>query len=327
MKKFLTLIVFFAFLFVLKTPQANAAGIQVIVDGKPVHFSDNAPYVDKNGRTMIPLRAVADALGCETIWDSDRQSATVRKTLIIEGKPVTLSQIFYPNDEDFCYQWVASATVGQKYLDFGLNGMNTRALVKNGSTYLPIRYVAEYFGYMVQWDAGSKTVKILSSGVPGASVRNFSLNGLTQGDILVLELCSSVWVSHGNRLIDTSIYNFQMNGTWSGVRGAGGAPWAGTYELQGNALIMWSEDGEFYNHLDYDIERNIFVSRDVRRYVWPSGHMEPTSDKEAPENFQPYSENPYYSSRDFSSLRQSIFPEAFSENRFRQTIIPYLEAL
>lgn len=134
MKKFLTLIIFFAILLGLNIPQANAADIQVTVDGKTVRFSDNAPYVDKNGRTMIPLRAVADALGCETTWNSDRQSATVEKVLTVEGQSVTLSQTFYPNDEDFCYQWVASATVGQKYLDFGLNDMNTRALVKNGST-------------------------------------------------------------------------------------------------------------------------------------------------------------------------------------------------
>lgn len=327
MKKFLTLIIFFVILLGLNIPQANAAGIQITVDGKPVHFSDNAPYVDKNGRIMIPLRAVADALGCETTWDSDRQSATVKKALAIEGQSVTLSQKFYPNDEDFCCQWVASAMVGQKYWDFGLNDMDTRALVKNGSTYLPIRYVAEFFGYTVRWDAGRKTVIISSQGIPGSGVPNFSLSGPDEGDLSIPELCSSVWVSHGNRLIDTTIYTLQMDGVWSGVSAAGGSPRKGSYALQGNTLIMWSEKGDISNSLDYDVTKNIFVSRDIRRYVWPSGHMEATSDKEAPENLQPYSENPYSSNRNFSDLRQSVLPEAFSENQLRQTIIPYLEAL
>ena len=74
---------FSVFLFVARIPQASAAGIQVTVDGRSVHFPGNAPYVDENGRTMIPLRSVAEALGCETVWDSDRQSAAVRKTLTI----------------------------------------------------------------------------------------------------------------------------------------------------------------------------------------------------------------------------------------------------
>jgi len=39
---------------------------------------DVAPEIVDPGRTMMPLRAVAQALGCEVLWDADTQSVTVQ---------------------------------------------------------------------------------------------------------------------------------------------------------------------------------------------------------------------------------------------------------
>lgn len=330
MKKFLTLIIFFAILLGLNIPQANAAGIQVTVDGKPVHFSDNAPYVDKNGRTMIPLRAVADALECETTWDSNRQSATVKKVLTIEGQSVTLSQTFYPNDIDFCSQWVASAMVGQKYLDFGLNDMNTRAFVKNGSTYLPIRYVAEYFGYTVQWDSKSQTVRIQSGGKPGNGADRFALDGPTSGNMTLDKLCNSVWVSNGYRFSDTNIYIFSPNGALTVEWANNAFPLTGNYVLQGDTVIATTFDGERIEHFDFDPVKNILVSRNSRKIVEQEngdGYGSYFEGKTTVEILEPYRENPYTSSQSSANLRQSIIPREFSEDKIKQTVRPYLQAL
>ena len=36
--------------------------------------------------------------------------------------------------------------------------MDTAAVIVNSRTYAPIRYLAEFFGYKVDWDGKTKTV-------------------------------------------------------------------------------------------------------------------------------------------------------------------------
>ena len=38
--------------------------------------------------------------------------------------------------------------------------MDTAAVIIDGRTYAPVRYLAEYFGYSVEWDGMSNTVVI-----------------------------------------------------------------------------------------------------------------------------------------------------------------------
>lgn len=315
---------------ILCSSDAGAAGIQVAVDGTPVKFVSGAPYVDGNGRTMIPLRAVADALGCETVWDSDRQSATVQKAVTIGTQSVTLSQTFYPNDIDFCSQWAASATVEQKHLDFGLNDMSTRALVKNGTTYLPIRYVAEYFGYTVQWDGAAQTVRIQSEGRPGTGADYFALKEPITGKLTSQRLCSSVWGSNGYRFSDTNIYTFSPDGTLTMEWASGALPLKGTYLLQGDTVIASILDIDLIEYFDYDHEKNILVCRNGRKIVEQEsgdGRGSHFEGKTTVEILEPYRANPYTSHQSINTLRQSIVPPEFSENNIKKTVRPYLQAL
>lgn len=39
------------------------SGISVTVNDKAVSWTDAAPFLDSNNRTLCPLRAVADAMG------------------------------------------------------------------------------------------------------------------------------------------------------------------------------------------------------------------------------------------------------------------------
>ena len=54
---------------------AFAAETKVSVDGVPVVFTDAKPFVDENGRTMVPLRPIANAMGLEVAWDATTQTA------------------------------------------------------------------------------------------------------------------------------------------------------------------------------------------------------------------------------------------------------------
>ena len=49
--------------------------VHVIVNGKPVE--SDVPAINFHGRTMLPVRAVAEALGVEVAWDAATSTATL----------------------------------------------------------------------------------------------------------------------------------------------------------------------------------------------------------------------------------------------------------
>ena len=53
------------------TQPAEAADIQVEIDGQTVAF-DQPPIIE-NDRVMVPMRALAEALGAEVGWDGERR--------------------------------------------------------------------------------------------------------------------------------------------------------------------------------------------------------------------------------------------------------------
>ena len=116
------------------------AGISVTVNGVLVQWTDAAPFLDANNRTMVPLRAVAEALDLNVTWD-----AKTREAGFTRGS----KGIYFPVNKSVYY------TEGG-----GVGSMDTAAVIVDDRTYAPIRYLAEYFGYSVGWDGDTKTVLI-----------------------------------------------------------------------------------------------------------------------------------------------------------------------
>lgn len=119
---------------------STSGGIGVTVNGKAVVWADAAPFIDANDRTMVPLRAVADAMGLEVNWDENTREASFTGS----GKT-----IIFPIDSS-----TARTSEG------GIVTMDTAAVIVNERTYAPIRYLAEFFGYTVGWDETARTVSI-----------------------------------------------------------------------------------------------------------------------------------------------------------------------
>ena len=57
---------------------AFANDITVKVGGTAAVFSDAKPTIVE-GRTMVPIRAVADLLSCNTYWDDETREAVVSR--------------------------------------------------------------------------------------------------------------------------------------------------------------------------------------------------------------------------------------------------------
>ncbi|AOT70149.1 stalk domain-containing protein [Geosporobacter ferrireducens] len=102
---------------------------------------DVAAFI-QDGRTFLPIRYVADAVGVaesNIVWNANTKTVTIMK-----------------GDR------IATMTIGSKNLT--VNGtvvpMDTAAMVKDGRTVLPIRYVAQALGAQIDWDEATRTVTV-----------------------------------------------------------------------------------------------------------------------------------------------------------------------
>ncbi len=115
-------------------------GSDKIYNGREVATIDASAYIDNAGRTMVPVRALSEALGAKVIWNNDIRTATIVKgdkiVQFTEGKP------FY-------------------YVDSVKYNSDSTVVIKDGRTYVPLRAVAEAFGKKASWN-GEKQLVLIS---------------------------------------------------------------------------------------------------------------------------------------------------------------------
>jgi Copper amine oxidase N-terminal domain len=140
LKKIISSILAVFLLAVLLPMNADAAGkIKVQVNGSLLTF-DVQPYAD-NGRVLVPLRGVFEKLGGEVSWDNSTQSVTVTHKggtvkLKLNAKTVQINGV-------------------EKAID-------VPAKAKEGRTFVPLRFVGEAMGAVVNWSVNDQTVYIFS---------------------------------------------------------------------------------------------------------------------------------------------------------------------
>ncbi|MCU7667546.1 stalk domain-containing protein [Bacillus thuringiensis] len=113
--------------------------IKVKIDGKQVTFPDENPYIDKNSRTMVPIRFVSQNMGYQVGWNGKISEVTVNN----KNKTVKLklnSNIININGKT------------QK--------MDTQMVMKNGRTFVPLRFIAQAFDAGVTYDSKTKEVGV-----------------------------------------------------------------------------------------------------------------------------------------------------------------------
>ena len=121
------------FLVTIITPSwatVQSENIRVYVNDKQINFPDQKPYIDKNNRTMVPVRFVSEALGAKVDWNGAVQEVTVHDKATVKLK------------------------IGQK--EYFINGvkqqMDTEAvLTPLGRTMVPVRFIGEGIGVTVDF--------------------------------------------------------------------------------------------------------------------------------------------------------------------------------
>jgi ketosteroid isomerase-like protein len=113
-------------------------GIKVIIEGEEVQF-DKSPVADQ-GTTLVPFRALFEALGLEVIWDQPTKTVAGR----VNGEVVIKMQI----DRK-------TAVVPSGEIELAV-----APRVIDGSTYVPLRVIGEATGRDVKWDGATRTITI-----------------------------------------------------------------------------------------------------------------------------------------------------------------------
>lgn len=112
--------------------------IRVFIDGKLLDFTDTDPIIE-NSRTLVPMRAVFEALGAEITWDQENMTVHAKK-----GETTVSLKI----DDN------------TGYINNSLVKLDTPAKIKNSRTIVPIRFIVESFNADVEWDASMQAVII-----------------------------------------------------------------------------------------------------------------------------------------------------------------------
>ncbi|MGO8671407.1 MAG: stalk domain-containing protein [Capsulimonadaceae bacterium] len=121
---------------------SHAQGIAVVVDGSSVDFSSSPPFM-QNGSVLVPLRGVFERLGAGVNYNASTRTieATRGQTDVV----LRLGE-------------------NTAYINQQAQPLLQPPVVVNGSTFVPLRFVAQSFGAQVNWIAASQTVDIRTAG-------------------------------------------------------------------------------------------------------------------------------------------------------------------
>lgn len=128
--------------------------ITVLLDGEPISF-DVPPQIIED-RTLVPFRAIFEALGYSVNWDQDTQKVSGMK--IVEKSDFNYLAMHIGSTEAVIANlFDSNMETGQKTVT-----LDVPPQIIEGRTLVPVRAVGEMSGYTVDWDDKTRTVTIVS---------------------------------------------------------------------------------------------------------------------------------------------------------------------
>ncbi|WP_096199821.1 copper amine oxidase N-terminal domain-containing protein [Bacillus sp. FJAT-45350] len=181
---------------------ASETNVNIIVNNTAVEFS-SVPII-QNGTTLVPMRAIFEAMGATVEWDQQQQRVTSQR----DGNIIELhikSNTAYVNGES--------------------HTLVTSPQLFNGRTLVPIRFIGESFGDTVHWDNATKTVSVTTKNTsnilskldnPVLMIDGFKVNIvdylLIKEDISYLPLIKFLDAMNIQAHIDNKLISFTRDG-------------------------------------------------------------------------------------------------------------------
>lgn len=122
------------------TSNVEASNVEVKVGGKEIAFEGALPYIDSSNRTMVPVRFIVEEFGATVEWD-----AVLREVHIFSGTDTITLKI----DSDI----IRVNGIEKK--------MDTKAVILNDRTYVPLRFVTENLGKEIIWERNAAGVMVI----------------------------------------------------------------------------------------------------------------------------------------------------------------------
>lgn len=113
-----------------KMKELKGKKYETYVNGKKVVYDDDAQPLLENNRTLVPFRKLAEILGAEVIWDSEKMQISVAK----DGKSVLIT-----------------ISEGTALIDGNAVNLDAPAKIYKNRTMVPLRFLAEAFDTTVDF--------------------------------------------------------------------------------------------------------------------------------------------------------------------------------
>ncbi len=132
----------------------SAGNPVVYLNGQKLSF-EVEPAIE-NGRTLVPLRAIFEAMGASVEWNNSTRTVTAVKGDTTVVLPIGSTQPTVNGRE-----WP----------------LDVPAKIYQDRTLAPLRFVGEAFGGTVAWEASTRTINITSAGTAGSGTSGSSASG------------------------------------------------------------------------------------------------------------------------------------------------------
>jgi hypothetical protein len=120
----------------------DAYTITDLASGAPAQTMDVQPIIYA-GRTLIPIRFIGEALGADVDWTPATDTAPLTAHITMDGQTLNIP-------------------IGEITPQLAELGMDVPAMLVGGRTMLPLRFVSEFFGAVVEWDGDTRTIMIIN---------------------------------------------------------------------------------------------------------------------------------------------------------------------
>lgn len=253
--------------------------IRVYIDGKAVSFEQ--PPVIQDGYTLVPMRAMFEALGADIDWQGDTQTVTGTG----EGVQVVIT--------------IGEPTMSRSSVDVSLD---MPAKIINDYTMIPLRAVSECFGMDVQWDGENRVINLTDMHTigkydwndnyyyigelkDGKPIGYGELHNKNTDEIVDIGLFDGQHIINGTRFYDDdSAYMGEFSNGLRNGQGvqysADGSFWSGTWidgELNGKGKVYLAKndstyEGDFINGNQNGEGTCTYKSGDVYHGEWKDGY-------------------------------------------------------